>query len=783
MCKISRKPVAHSLITLVLSLILTIPFITISPSALAQVPVYSEDFENGEAGWVAKDFTDAGGVFWTHATYGGSGVAWCGVDDPSYLNSPGYGNNWDMRLTKTINYTSVPGRNPGRITFDIQYDTEQGYDWICVQVSYDNGSNWDTMDCYSGTTNGAFVTKTLNWAAFVPPPVLVRFQFHSDANTSDKDGVGGFDSDGACRIDNVHVIDIHDNYSIVESSTFDTDLDGWIPSQSLGGGGPYRLDYLNPEQPENTDNFWGAFNILGSPHPFQFPYARPGESMVRIGIESPVIQIPLTDGGPLYLEFDYWSNLPLADYVFYDLEVAVPAEEDGGEFRSDWYIWYSSPPATGPEWRTHFWDLTDVVLYKDSGENEVRGSIIENGATTMQIRLVGMAYHYNPSGTHQSGPFFDDVRVLVPGDLGTLSGRVLADCPAPDTPLHGVKVVAYEPGTGTVAETAVTDADGNFEMTLFSAEYTLSLVRPLGYSTPSDEFAVTVLPGMTVEQDYHLSCLDIAYSPRSIGYWKHQVSEALGGQGNGKGPKKKDPKGGGDDEEDIVSPVCDLLDLIAAHFNNNELNQVIIYEPPASDLCRDKVGEASALLNLHGSQDMIARARQQLMALLLNCAAGNVHLTEVISMDGATVSQAITYCDNVIDDPDGDHETAKTIADLVNNGETVPADMIPLDTVQIAYRQGVPAGQLNLTSKPNPFNPMTTISFVLPEAASTNLRIYDVSGHLVRTLMNGIVQPGGHHEVVWNGQSDSGRIVAAGVYFCKLDAGEFSEIQRMTLIK
>ena len=53
----------------------------------------------------------------------------------------------------------------------------------------------------------------------------------------------------------------------------------------------------------------------------------------------------------------------------------------------------------------------------------------------------------------------------------------------------------------------------------------------------------------------------------------------------------------------------------------------------------------------------------------------------------------------------------------------------------------MPAGGFQSVA-PNPFNPQTTISFMLPEAAPTNLRIYNVSGHLVRTLMNGSTQPG-----------------------------------------
>jgi len=84
---------------------------------------------------------------------------------------------------------------------------------------------------------------------------------------------------------------------------------------------------------------------------------------------------------------------------------------------------------------------------------------------------------------------------------------------------------------------------------------------------------------------------------------------------------------------------------------------------------------------------------------------------------------------------------------------------------------------------PNPFNPCTTIRYVLPEPSAVCLRIYDVSGRLVRELVRDVAAVAGRHETTWNGQDDSGQMVAAGVYFYQLEAGAFSETKRMTLVK
>ena len=84
---------------------------------------------------------------------------------------------------------------------------------------------------------------------------------------------------------------------------------------------------------------------------------------------------------------------------------------------------------------------------------------------------------------------------------------------------------------------------------------------------------------------------------------------------------------------------------------------------------------------------------------------------------------------------------------------------------------------------PNPFNPATTISYDLPEPATVKLVIYDVAGKLVQTLVAGEAIDAGHHEEVWQGRDETGGIAAAGVYFYKLDTGEYSETRRMTLLK
>jgi hypothetical protein len=84
---------------------------------------------------------------------------------------------------------------------------------------------------------------------------------------------------------------------------------------------------------------------------------------------------------------------------------------------------------------------------------------------------------------------------------------------------------------------------------------------------------------------------------------------------------------------------------------------------------------------------------------------------------------------------------------------------------------------------PNPFNPQTTLAYDLPNRAAVSLRVYDLAGRSVWVLVDGEIVAEGRNETVWNGRDDSGRQVASGTYFYRLEAGEYSETRRMALVK
>ena len=83
---------------------------------------------------------------------------------------------------------------------------------------------------------------------------------------------------------------------------------------------------------------------------------------------------------------------------------------------------------------------------------------------------------------------------------------------------------------------------------------------------------------------------------------------------------------------------------------------------------------------------------------------------------------------------------------------------------------------------PNPFNPTTTISYSLSEQSTAKLTIFDIQGREVRTLQD-VERPPGNYEVQWNGMDRSGNPVSTGVYFARMQAGDYSKTIKMVYLR
>jgi hypothetical protein len=124
---------------------------------------------------------------------------------------------------------------------------------------------------------------------------------------------------------------------------------------------------------------------------------------------------------------------------------------------------------------------------------------------------------------------------------------------------------------------------------------------------------------------------------------------------------------------------------------------------------------------------------------------------------------------------------------IIVTNRSVAADGIYIDNIKIQNYQDVLTGvsgngevpnKFSLEQNyPNPFNPVTTIKYQLPKSGNVKLTIFDALGKIVKTLVNED-QPAGSYEMKFNASE-----LSSGVYFYKIESGDFKDIKKMMLIK
>lgn len=357
---------------------------------------------------------------------------------------------------------------------------------------------------------------------------------------------------------------------------------------------------------------------------------------------------------------------------------------------------------------------------------------------------------------------------FVVDELEKMDSEIYDGVILPNGPIVGATVDLVD-GAGSIFST-LTDENGNY--VFFDAAtdtLTVSVVSPLGYSAlTATDSTVVCAAGNVAVVDFLFKRVATMDCPRSVGFWKHQVNFALLGKQRG--------------VQVTAAELLTLFEQIHARFD--QYFDVFIPVETLSDF-RD-------ILSPRMRPPMSDLARSQFLTLLLNVVSNRLGTWQFISEDQATVSQAITYVSYLLtDDEDANDELAKDIAMMINNEMTVSGDIIPLDTVQIAYRW--PGGERDADSRlpsilesfgnyPNPFNPLTTVTYELKNEAQVDVAIYDIHGHRIKSLVSGVLQRG-RNTISWQGNDDFGRAVPSGKYFCQLRVGGQVATRQMTMIR
>ena len=135
-----------------------------------------------------------------------------------------------------------------------------------------------------------------------------------------------------------------------------------------------------------------------------------------------------------------------------------------------------------------------------------------------------------------------------------------------------------------------------------------------------------------------------------------------------------------------------------------------------------------------------------------------------------------------------------TVIAWVNGNGVLDGPMADFDSFQIlkgevtaVEPQSAGSGELphqySLSQNyPNPFNAETQIQFKVAGDEYVSLKVYNVTGQLVSTLVNEEL-PAGSYQVRWNGTDEEGRLLASGIYFCQMEAGHYAESIKMTFLR
>ena len=109
-------------------------------------------------------------------------------------------------------------------------------------------------------------------------------------------------------------------------------------------------------------------------------------------------------------------------------------------------------------------------------------------------------------------------------------------------------------------------------------------------------------------------------------------------------------------------------------------------------------------------------------------------------------------------------------------------ESIILEWLNLTDKKLVPGTYIVSQNYPNPFNPSTTLRYSMSKGELVNIAVYDMSGRLVKDLLNGY-QNAGYNSIQWNATNNQGQSVSAGIYICIIKIGSYNTNKKMLLLK
>jgi hypothetical protein len=250
----------------------------------------------------------------------------------------------------------------------------------------------------------------------------------------------------------------------------------------------------------------------------------------------------------------------------------------------------------------------------------------------------------------------------------------------------------------------------------------------------------------------------------------------------------------GDVNQNYIFNVIDLIIIVdyilgLTEFTEQQIDIADINVDGSVDLL-DVVALIQSMFNLLGRTDELDLSIDQITIYELvnglsietpGFVALDIELSHTPGFEYTVVNNALLaggktedeYTRLIIADPESnilfetnDAFELESITALGINGETIKVNFISLPTEFVL----TPA-------YPNPFNPVTTLNFALPEETDISIIIYNLQGRQVATLTDGVMDAG-YHSVIWNANHHS-----SGLYFVQMIAGDYLKTQKLMLVK
>ena len=177
----------------------------------------------------------------------------------------------------------------------------------------------------------------------------------------------------------------------------------------------------------------------------------------------------------------------------------------------------------------------------------------------------------------------------------------------------------------------------------------------------------------------------------------------------------------------------------------------------------------------------------QLAALVLNFTSLEIGQNVIVTEDGRTAGDVLTYCSNLISNPVATNEElklAKKLARKVNRHRMIGVGIVPVGGIlykgfkgNVDWNFGLPTEYVLTQNFPNPFNPSTKIAYQIPEGGNVSLKVYDMLGKEVTTLIEEFKDEG-RYEINFDASK-----LASGIYIYQLIANNYIATKKMILMK